>query len=333
MAIEKQTVLVVDDATENIDVIVGLLKDQYRVKVAVNGTKALEIVEKNHPDIILLDIMMPEMDGYEVINKLKNNPDTRDIPVIFLTGKTETSDETKGFELGAVDYIAKPFNPSVVKARVSTHLGLEKQRRKIEQLLSNILPKKVISDLKVAGASKPELFHNVTVMFSDFVRFTDLSTNISPERLISELSEMFTAFDDIITNNHGERIKTIGDAYVAVCGMPYEDQNHARNIVQSAIEMIDYLNKRNKTSALQWQCRIGIHSGPVVGGIVGIKKYLYDIFGDTVNTASRVETSSETMRITVSQSTYDWVANDFNFTSRGLIELKGKGELDLYFVD
>jgi class 3 adenylate cyclase len=333
MDIEKQTVLVVDDATENIDVIVGLLKEQYRVKAAVNGIKALKIVDKKPPDLILLDIMMPEMDGYEVITQLKNNPKTRDIPVIFLTGKTEAADETKGFELGAVDYISKPFSPSVVKARVNTHLELVKQRQKSEQLLANTLPEKVISDLKEHGKSKPELFSNVTVMFSDFVGFTDMSTNIEPEILISELSDIFTAFDEIIAKNHGERIKTIGDAYMAVSGMPDKDPNHAKNIVQSATEMISYLNERNSNSDIQWQTRIGIHSGPVVGGIVGTKKYLYDVFGDTVNTASRTETASETMRISISQSTADLVGNSFTLTARGPIELKGKGKLDLYFVN
>ena len=333
MDIAKQTVLVVDDATENIDVIVGLLKEQYRVKAAVNGVKALKIVEKKPPDLILLDIMMPEMDGYEVIAQLKNSPATRDIPVIFLTGKTEAADETKGFELGAVDYISKPFSPSVVKARVHTHLELVKQRQKSEQLLANTLPEKVIADLKETGTSKPELFKNVTVMFSDFVGFTKMSTNIEPELLISELSDIFTAFDTIIAQNHGERIKTIGDAYMAVSGMPNEDPNHAKNIVQSATEIIAYLEQRNSTSELKWQARIGIHSGPVVGGIVGTKKYLYDVFGDTVNTASRAETASDTMRITISQSTYDLVANAFRFTPRGPIDLKGKGELNLYFVE
>jgi len=333
MDIDKQTVLVVDDATENIDVIVGLLKEQYRVKAAVNGIKALKIVTKKPPDLILLDIMMPEMDGYEVITQLKNNPATRDIPVIFLTGKTEASDETKGFELGAVDYISKPFSPSVVKARVNTHLELVKQRKQSEQLLANTLPEKVIADLKEHGSSKPELFSNVTVLFSDFVGFTDMSTNIEPEILISELSEIFTAFDTIIAQNKGERIKTIGDAYMAVSGMPDEDHNHAKNIVQSATEMIAYLHERNLRSKLQWRARIGIHSGPVVGGIVGTKKYIYDIFGDTVNTASRTETASETMRITISQSTADLVTNSFNLTARGPIELKGKGELNLYFVN
>lgn len=333
MDIEKQMVLVVDDTIENIDVIVELLKDQYKVKVATNGVKALKVVDSKPPDLILLDIMMPEMDGYEVIKKLKANPLTKEIPVIFLTGKTEVADETKGFELGAVDYISKPFNSSVVKARVNTHMELVSQRKKTEQLLENILPQKVISDLKETGSSKPDLFQNVSILFSDFVGFTDLSSGIDPETLISELSDIFTAFDEIIEKNGCERIKTIGDAYLAVCGMPNEDPDHAINLVNAALEIVDYLKKRNSSSKLQWKNRIGIHSGPVVGGIVGVKKYLYDIFGDAVNTASRAETASEPLKITVTQSTFDLLSDTFKSTPRGPIELKGKGEVELYFVE
>ena len=330
---EKQTVLVVDDATENIDVIVGLLKEHYKVKAAVNGMKALKSVEKNPPDLILLDIMMPEMDGHEVIRHLKNNPVTREIPVIFLTGKSDAADEEKGFELGAVDYISKPFNPAVVKARVNTQLELVRQRRKTEQLLNNILPEKVISDLKEFGESKPDVFNNVSVLFSDFVGFTEMSSSARPELLISELSDIFTAFDDIMEQNSCERIKTIGDAYLAVCGMPKSNPDHAPSIIRSAIQMVEYLKERNSRSPLNWHCRIGIHSGPVVGGIVGIKKYIYDIFGDTVNTAARLEASSEAMKITISQKTYNLAKNEFSFIPRGEVNLKGKGEMQLYFVE
>ncbi len=332
--LKKQTILVVDDAVENIDIVVGLLKDKYKIKVATNGEKALKIAESEPSlDLILLDIVMPEMDGYEVITALKKNPETSGIPVIFLTGQTSAENETKGFEMGAVDYILKPFNFMVVQARVDTHLELILQRKKTEALLENILPKKVIQDLKDHGSSKPDLFENVTVLFSDLVDFTEHSSKIPPEELISELSEIFTAFDKIIERNGCERIKTIGDAYMAVSGMPEPDPSHAQNIVKSAIEMIDFLRERNKTAKNHWENRIGIHSGPLVGGIVGTKKYLYDVFGDAVNMASRVETSSEPLRISLSQSTHDLVSGDFELIPRGEIDLKGKGKENLYFVN
>ncbi len=327
---EKLTILAVDDASENLAIISNLLKDSYKVKVAKNGLKAVELVKKSPPDLILLDIMMPEMDGYQVIQILKSDNSTCNIPVIFLTGKTEASDETEGFERGAVDYISKPFNAAVVKARVNTHIQLELQRRKIAQLLENTLPLKVIEELKETGSSAPEQFQNVSVMFSDFVNFTQMSTKICPEMLINELSEIFTVFDNIISDHGCERIKTIGDAYLAVCGMPEKDSEHAQKLVKAAVEMRDYLKQRNSNAELQWENRIGIHSGPVVGGIVGVKKYIYDIFGDTVNTASRIESASEPMAITVSQDTYDLVKNNFSFFDYKSMELKGKGILNLY---
>jgi adenylate cyclase len=333
MTKEQQRVLVVDDERFNINVLVDLLKNEYKMMAAKDGAMALKAIAANPPDLILLDIMMPEMDGFEVIQKLKSNPETATIPVIFLTAKTEASDETKGFKLGAVDYIGKPFNPDVVLARVRTHIELIEQRRKTENLLEAILPKKVIQDLQTTGSSKPESFENVTILFSDFVGFTENSAKMSAEDLITELSDIFTAFDEIVDKNNCERIKTIGDAYLAVCGMPDEDPDHAKHIVKAATEMVEYLKKRNSSSMYKWENRTGIHSGSVVGGIVGIKKYLYDIFGDAVNTAARAEAVSEPLRITVTQSTSDLLEGTFKLSPRGPIDLKGKGVMELYFVD
>ena len=163
---QKLTVLAVDDSPENLSVITGLLNEEHKVKAARSGAKALEIINTSAPDLILLDITMPDMDGYEVMAILKSNPETKDIPVIFLTALSEVEDEAKGFTLGAVDYIFKPFNPLIVKARVATHLELVRHRRKTEELLENILPKKVILELKETGRSKPDSFENVTIFLS-----------------------------------------------------------------------------------------------------------------------------------------------------------------------
>ncbi|MBT7162488.1 MAG: response regulator, partial [Victivallales bacterium] len=311
----------------------GILKGDYRVKAARDGLKALEIARSDRPpDLILLDVMMPGLDGYQVCQKLKGNNQTRDIPVIFLTAKSMAEDETRGFEIGATDYITKPFNPEIVLARVRTHLELVSQRRQIERLLESTLPKKVIQDMKDTGESKPEHFDCVSVLFSDMVGFSALATQMSAEQLIAELSEIFAAFDEIAEANSCERIKTIGDAYLAVCGLPERNPSHAQNIITAATECLRYLEERNSRCERQWEARIGIHSGPLVGGIVGSKKYLYDVFGDTVNVASRVETSSETMRISVSETTYRLAEGFFVFVARGAVDLKGIGPMNLYFV-
>lgn len=207
------------------------------------------------------------------------------------------------------------------------------EQEKFEKLLLNILPIKVVNELKETGKTKPEGFDDVSVLFSDVVDFTKISSSLDPKLLIDELSDIFTAFDCIIEKNKCERIKTIGDAYLCVCGMPQKNENHAVNIVKSSIEMINYLQKRNENSKIEWNIRVGIHSGRVVGGVVGIKKYIYDVFGDTINTASRIESKSESMRVNVSEVTYNLLKDKFDFITRDLIEVKGKGKMRMYFVN
>jgi class 3 adenylate cyclase/Flp pilus assembly protein TadD len=207
------------------------------------------------------------------------------------------------------------------------------EKEKSDKLLLNILPVRVANELKENGTSEPELFENVTVYFSDVVGFTRLSSGLEPKFLIAELNEIFTAFDNIIEKNQCERVKTIGDAYLCVCGMPTSNPRHAENIVRSAIEIVEYMQQRNQRSPVRWEIRIGIHSGKVVGGIVGVKKYIYDVFGDTINTASRMESNSEAMKINISESTYQLVKDDFRVVPRGFLEVKGKGQMRMYFVE
>jgi class 3 adenylate cyclase len=210
---------------------------------------------------------------------------------------------------------------------------VEIEKERSDKLLLNILPARVANELKDCGSSIPECFDNVTVFFSDIVNFTKLTSTIDPREVIQELSVVFTAFDQIFNRNHCVRIKTIGDAYLSVSGMPDPDENHAANVLNAAWEAIEYLNERNKTTKMKWQMRMGVHSGNVVGGIVGIEKYIYDVFGDTINTAARMEHNSEPMKINVSEETYQLVAKRFKFHYRGLIEAKGKGAIGMYFLE
>ena len=211
--------------------------------------------------------------------------------------------------------------------------ALQEEKHKTEKLLRNILPVRVAEELKATGKSVPESFEDVSVFFSDIVGFTKISSKLSPHVVIEELSDIFTNFDHIFHNNHCERIKTIGDAYLSVCGMPDADESHAKNILNAALEVKEYLIERNKSHSLKWTMRMGVHSGQVVGGIVGIEKYIYDIFGDTINTASRMERYSEPMCINVSENTCGKTREYFNFSSRPPIEVKGKGKINMYFLE
>ena len=209
---------------------------------------------------------------------------------------------------------------------------IDKERQKYEKLLLNILPRKVIKELKDKGNTSPEIFKEVTVLFSDIVGFTDLSSKLPVETLITELNDIFTAYDNIVEKHFCERIKTIGDAYMAVCGLPDSNEKHCGNIVNAAIEMMQYMESRNKVNPIKLQIRIGIHTGHVIGSVVGIKKYIYDVFGDTVNTAARLEGLSMPMRINISHDVKENLSDSYNFEDRGLIDVKGKQAMQMFFI-
>ena len=214
---------------------------------------------------------------------------------------------------------------------------LNNEKKRSDELLLNILPSEVVNELKLTGSSKAKTFSMVTVMFTDFKDFTDVSQKISGELLVDEINYCFSAFDNIIQNYKIEKIKTVGDAYICVGGMPELNFTHSSDILSAAMEIRDFMLSRQKEkesrNEIPFQLRIGVHTGPVVAGIVGIKKFAYDIWGDTVNIASRMESSGEAGKINISGATYELVKNKFNCTYRGKIPAKNKGEIDMYFVE
>lgn len=210
---------------------------------------------------------------------------------------------------------------------------IEQEQERSEKLLLNILPAKVARELKESGYTTPERFDSVTVFFSDLVDFTAKASRLPPDVLIGELNELFSAFDEIIERYDCERIKTIGDAYLCVCGMSENHPVHTRQMVRAAIDILRYLEDRNRRHPIQWTVRIGIHTGSLVGGVVGVKKYIYDIFGDTVNTASRMENHSAPMKVNLSEESYRLVSDDFVFTEREPEFVKGKGMTRMYFLE
>lgn len=214
--------------------------------------------------------------------------------------------------------------------------ALQKEKDRSEELLLNILPEETAEELKAKGSSDARLIDSVTVLFTDFKGFTQLSEVLTPQELVKDLHDCFSAFD-LILGKHGiEKIKTIGDAYMAAGGLPTPTEDHAVRVIRAALEMRDFVEegKTRKIAANlpYFEIRIGVHTGPVVAGIVGIKKFQYDIWGDTVNTASRMESSGEVGKVNISESTYELVKKEFSFEERGEIEAKGKGKMRMYFV-
>ena len=208
------------------------------------------------------------------------------------------------------------------------------ERKKSDALLANILPKYVINDLKEKGFSEPRSLENISVMFTDFVGFTKISQEISATKLIEELNEIFSEFDRITESHASERIKTIGDAYMCVSGLEHSAQSPQRNLISIALRMIAFLENRNQQNEPEWHLRLGIASGDSVAGIVGQTKYLFDLFGDAVNTAARMESYSEPQSINIDQKTYLALADapDLLFIKRPITFVKGKGDMQMYFV-
>ncbi len=219
------------------------------------------------------------------------------------------------------------------KTQKDTNNLLSKEKKKSEDLLLNILPPEVAEELKNNGAAHAKQFDDVTVMFTDFVNFTEAGERMSPQELVGELHTCFKAFDDILSKYDIEKIKTVGDAYLAVSGLPAQNPKHATEVVAAAIEIREFMRlRKEQIGNTTFGIRIGINSGSVVAGIVGVKKFAYDIWGDTVNTAARMEQTSEEGRINISDSTYRLVKEKYACTHRGKIEVKNKGEIDMYFV-
>jgi class 3 adenylate cyclase len=326
-------ILIVEDTPANIQAVSAILKEQgFQISVATNGRQALEVLERVRPDLILLDIMMPEMDGFEACQRIKASVAWREIPIIFLTARAETADIVRGFELGAVDYVSKPFNSHELLARVNTHLTLDQLHRENQRLLLNVLPAKIAEKLKQQVGIIAERFDDVSVLFADIVGFTALSTRLSPTGLVELLNRMFSRFDELADQNGLEKIKTIGDSYMVAGGLIEPDPDHLAAMANMAMAMhASIAELGDEFPGLS--VRVGFHVGSVIAGVIGIRKFTYDVWGDTVNTASRLESHGVPGRIHVSDAVHQRLRGRFAFEARGVIELKGRGPMETWFLN
>jgi class 3 adenylate cyclase len=326
-------ILLIEDEPGSIQALSAILMAQgYQIHVATTGAQALELLARIRPDLVLLDIMMPGIDGFETCRQIKADARWREIPIIFLTARTGTQDIVRGFEVGAVDYVAKPFNTPELLARVRTHLTIDRLNKENTQLLLNVLPAPVAEKLKKQPGIIAERFDDASVLFADIVNFTPLSARLSPVELLELLNCVFSGFDELAGRHGLEKIKTVGDAYMVAGGLPKPNPDHLGATAALALEMEENIHQTGKKFG-GLSLRIGLHAGSVIAGVIGTRKFIYDVWGDTVNTASRLERQGEPGRIQVSGAVFERLKTRFDFEPRGSIELKGRGPMNTYFLN
>jgi adenylate cyclase len=349
-------ILVVDDNAGNRDMLSRRLeREGYSVDTAENGRQALEKLEAGSFDLVLLDIVMPELDGFAVLQSIRANQQWKEIAVIMISALDEIKSVVRCIEMGAEDYLPKPFDPVLLRARIGAILDrkrlrdeerlrtaqvetafeeAERQKQVAEGMLRNILPAKIAQELQSAGTVEPMYFEDVTIGFTDFVGFTVATEKLAAEEIVGLLHEYFTAFDRIVSRYGLEKMKTIGDSYMFVSGMPDRRPSHPVDAVLAALEMVETVRAMARPNdGIEWQMRVGLHTGPVIAGVVGIHKFAFDVWGDSVNFSSRMESSGAPNRVNLSERTYSRVKDFVRCTPRGRVLTKDGREADMFFAE
>ncbi len=337
-------ILVVDDNDVNRDMLSRRLqREGYLAAVAEDGLEALQMLKEQAYDLVLLDIMMPLLNGYQVLERIKTDPELRHIPVIMISALDEIDSVVRCIEIGAEDSLPKPFNPTLLKARIGASLEkkrlrdrevlhlrqIEEEKKRADELLHVILPPSVVAELKATNAVRPRRHENVAVLFCDIVGFTPFCATREPDEIVAFLQELIVAYENVALRHEVLKIKTIGDSFMGACGLVSAVANPALQAVHCGLEMVEAAAR----SAAGWNVRIGIHVGPVTAGVVGRRTYLFDLWGDTVNTAARVESHGRNGAVNVSRAVWDAVAPFVAGRSQGVIAVKGKGEMEIFQVE
>lgn len=337
----RYTLLVVDDNENNRELLTRRLQKQgFQFQEAANGREALELLSEHKFDLVLLDLHMPEVSGYEVLEKMKADSIWRHIPVIVITAVDDMDSVARCIRSGAEDYLPKPFNSTLLQARIGaclekkrlreleqTHLRqIKAERRAADDLLHMLFPHMIIDELKSTKTVRPRRHENVAVLFCDIVGFTAYCDQRLPEDVIPHLRELFEEYEDLVVTHGLEKIKTIGDAFMATAGLLTHVENPVLNCVKCGLEMIRIAGE----ISARWEVRVGIHCGPIVSGLVGQRQYSFDLWGDTVNTAARVESHGRPGCVNVSAAAWQQIADRCRGESLGVVPVKGKVDLEIF---
>jgi adenylate cyclase len=332
--------LVVDDNASNRDLLARrLVREGYRVTAAGSGVSALALTAADRFDLVLLDLMMPGMSGFEVLCRLKADTSTRHIPVIMISALDELDSTVRCIGAGAEDYLPKAFNPVLLRARIGASLEkkrlldeLRVEKERSEALLLNILPRTIVERMRRGETVIADPIPDATILFSDLVDFTSLAAHRTAEETVALLGEIFSRFDGLAARHGLEKIKTTGDGYMVASGLPEARSDHAAAAAEMALAMLDAVDTSGRMLGEPLRLRIGLNTGALIAGVLGTHKFVYDVWGDTVNTAKRMESYGLPGRIHVSAATRRALGDAFRFEPRGAFEIKGKGSMETYFL-
>ena len=353
--IHQGKILIVDDKQANVRLLEGMLRGAGYISITstMNSREVCALHRNDRYDLILLDLQMPGMDGFQVMEGLKEIETGGYLPVLVITAQPDH--KLRALRAGAKDFISKPFELAEVLIRVHNMLEVRllhmetkrlyervvAEQKLSERLLLNVLPRSIAERLKGRPQITAEGFAEViadsfaeaTVLFADIVEFTKFSESVSPEVVVDVLNDVFTRFDRIADKYGLEKIKTIGDAYMVAAGLPVPVEDHTKRVADMALDMIEAIEHFNAQTGYKLKVRIGIDTGAVVAGVIGQRKFLYDLWGDVVNTASRMESHGVAGRIQVTDSTQQRLNGAFTLEERGAIDVKGKGEMRTWFLN
>jgi len=350
----KANLLIVDDQSANVLLLEKILRGAGYTSIAStqNPHEVYQLHKENNYDLILLDLHMPIMDGFQVMASLREIETSGYLPVLVITAQPE--EKLRALKSGARDFISKPFNLAEVLVRVQNLLEVRllnlqtkslfeqvvAEQRVSERLLNNVLPEVIVKRLKqqpefqADNLSKviADTFPEVTVLFADIVGFTKFAETVSARVLVDVLNEIFTKFDNITDHRGLEKIKTIGDSYMAAAGLPLPMHNHAEQAAHAAFDMLEAMERFNQKNDYKFEIRVGMNSGSVVAGVIGVRKFLYDIWGDVVNTASRMESQGIPGKIQITDSTQIRLGQSFITQNMGYKDIAGKGAVNTWFL-
>ena len=337
-------ILVVDDNEDNRYTLARRLRREgwSDLAMAENGREALRMLAEERFDLVLLDIMMPDVNGYEVLENIKADPATRDIPVLMISALSEFESVVRCIELGADDYLPKPFNPVLLRARIGACLEkkrlhdqersyiaeIDRQRRRAEELLRVLLPDGAVAELESTQTVIPRRHEEVVVLFADVIGFTELCDLLAPEKVVANLHVLASAFEDIAALFGLEKIKTVGDGLLATAGLLQPNLDPVMASIKCAAATIELAERL----PISWEVRVGIHIGPVVAGVVGRQKFSFDIWGDTVNIAARLAGYGTSSGIFLSSAAWTHVCGRVQAAPLGLVPIKGKGDIEVYQI-